>query len=476
MEQQGDWLGTLYGYLDKRAMPETAATVLAGRRGAYGPGELVTLNRAVRAHSPWWVSSMGEDYERGPDCSRPLTAALAVWKAQRAGLNPASPADMQALVDDLGSGVGWCWGMDWKADRLPRSDRRIVTEARPWPALDGLGKRQYNRRVRVLRNLEDHARRMEAAQAKRRLILISRSGFACDIPEARFRADPEAAAFISYFTARKNKRRMFSLGGKENPFDHIAEMLLRRCWARQGTDWEMIAGVYPAPEILGQLPDGLRGSLMGRWWNVMQDTAAQLGEVWVTLGAVKRETMIVRAGMDSSSWNELAGAYNASRAAWISLVTASGAQAVLDAACPGKVMRLMAADLAYWHQSSGGDVDPNTAVWSSLPMPWDVISGAARCTREDVAAACSRAGLDPGQSGWTGPRATGAVAAFTPTPELVHGVDVADPSWAALLRRAGVFSGKSIRQDMAGEAVAGLMSGVVTGRLPGYAPASGDGA
>ena len=129
-------------------------------------------------------------------------------------------------------------------------------------------------------------------------------------------------------------------------------------------------------------------------------------------------------------------------------------------------MRLMAADLAYWHRSSGGDVDPDTQVWAFLPMPWDVISGKNRCTRADVEACCREMGVDPEAKGWTAPRAHGAVAEFEPTPELVHGVEVADPQWAALLRRAGVFSGKRITPGM--EDIA-IPDGVVTGSLPVYA-------
>ena len=50
----------------------------------------------------------------------------------------------------------------------------------------------------------------------RHLILIGHSGFAQEIPLERFAADPVTACFIAYYTARKNKRRLFSLQGKEN--------------------------------------------------------------------------------------------------------------------------------------------------------------------------------------------------------------------------------------------------------------------
>ena len=204
---------------------------------------------------------------------------------------------------------------------------------------------------------------------------------------------------------------------------------------------------------------------MGRWWSVMRDTAAELEQAWPE--RVDKLSMIVRRGMDSSTWNTMAQAYNAARAGWLNCVVASGAGALLEPFCPGKVMRLMAADLAYWHQASGGDVDPDTKVWAFLPMPWDVIGGKARCTRADVEATCREMGTDPEARGWTAPRAKGKVAEFAPTPELVHGVEVADPQWAALLRRAGVFSGKRIRPDMADE-VAVIPEEVVTGARPVY--------
>jgi len=35
-------------------------------------------------------------------------------------------------------------------------------------------------------------------------------------------------------------------------------------------------------------------------------------------------------------------------------------------------------------------------------------------------------------------------AAFSPTPELVHGVAVTSPALAAVLRKAGWFSGKAV--------------------------------
>ena len=53
--------------------------------------------------------------------------------------------------------------------------------------------------------------------------------------------------------------------------------------------------------------------------------------------------------------------------------------------------------------------------------------------------------LIPIEKGWIAQRPKGTPVAFTPTPELVHGVIVDDPELARVLRKAGWFSGKKIR-------------------------------
>src|SRR4029077_12641059 len=131
---------------------------------------------------------------------------------------------------------------------------------------------------------------------------------------------------------------------------------------------------------------------------------------------------------------------------------------------PGKVMRLMAGDLAAWHQSTSGSLaDHNSEVWNLLPLPWEVISGDIECTRRQVVEVCRIVGVNPRESGWTAPKPTGRPVPFSVTPELVHGVQVASPEWALLLRRAGVFSGKALKKDpqLVADAMHGLAQGVV---------------
>jgi len=227
----------------------------------------------------------------------------------------------------------------------------------------------------------------------------------------------------------------------------------------------MVAQAYATPEVLARLTDEQRGELLGRWSATMRRTAELLAEVWRT-NDIDRSTLIVRRGNDSSTWNLVCGAYNTARAGWLACLAATGATDLLDAMCPGKAMVLIAADLAAWHRSTGGGPHPDIMVWARLPLPWQVLAGWESCTRDDVAAACRDAGLGPEATGWIAPRPPGRVATFTPTPELVHGVAIADPLWATLRRNAGVFSGKHIRSDYTADLAGGIPRDVVTGPLP----------
>jgi hypothetical protein len=125
---------------------------------------------------------------------------------------------------------------------------------------------------------------------------------------------------------------------------------------------------------------------------------------------------------------------------------------VWDAQCLGKVPRLMAGDVTSWHLASGDDIShPDVKVWAALPPPWEVLEGRDACTKDLIEAACRQHGVDPVKGGWTSPRPGGRQApAFSPTPELVHGVAVTSPALAAVLRKAGWFSGKAARPLPAG--------------------------
>ncbi|MGC5011982.1 hypothetical protein ACLQ2R_14555 [Streptosporangium sp. DT93] len=447
----------LHASLDRRYRPEDIADlVLQALDGRLSRRERVVLDRAARHASrrQGGFSSMSTDYARPVGGARQVAVATRLFE-RAVEVDPEDPESLLEFAATMGREIGWTPGRtDFLADRLNR-------EARDAAGVD-VSKRQYNRRFRMLRRLAAKADTLGAEHDKRRLLMAGVTGFGADIAPERFAADADAACFVAYYTARRKVRREFSLSGRENPFDEIASLLLDRC--RAGSDWWMIAQVRAAPDVLGHLTEQERGRLLGQWSAVMRHSAELLRGRWNP--HTERTTMIVKRGDDSTTWNNLAVAYNTARAGWLACLASLNALDLLDVACPGKAMRLMAADLVNWHSGSGGGVDPNTAVWAALPPPWEVLDGSAICSRADVEAACRTAQLDPERSGWTMPAPARGVAVFRPTPELVHGVSIADPVWAALLRRAGVFSGKHVKPEMIADAHRGLASGVVAGDLP----------
>jgi hypothetical protein len=436
-------LAALHASLDERRRPEEVAHLVFRALGhRLSPPERINLGRVARSAWRWhgW-SSMSVDFAQPVGGMRQVGAAVRLFDLTAGDVDADDPVSLLEFAARLGESLGALdpARLDFLRDRLNR-------EARAAAGIE-LSKRQYNRRFRVTRRIAAKGRRLEAEQAKRRLTMVARSGFAAGIDREAFLADPWAACFVAYLTAKRKLRREFTLSARDNPYDEIADMLFQRCMDNPHTNWWMIAQAYPSDAVLGRLTDAQRGELLGRWWTTMREVAAMLKRVW-SASSFDRATMIVRRGNDSSTWNLLCGAYNAARAAWIATLEASGTVALLDASCPGKAMMLIAADLAAWHRSTGGGLHPDVGVWARLPLPWDVLDGAATCTRTDVDAACAEAGVEPVNSGWTAPKAHGAMGAFRPTPELVHGVSVADPVWASVLRSGGVFSGKRFKQGM----------------------------
>uniref|UniRef100_A8M6H7 Uncharacterized protein n=1 Tax=Salinispora arenicola (strain CNS-205) TaxID=391037 RepID=A8M6H7_SALAI len=453
-----DAMVALHTSLDERRRPEEVAhLVFRVLGGQLGLRDRMTLGRAARAASRWngWCS-MPTDFARPVGGARQIDAAVRLFELSPAGIDPEDSVSLLDFAAGLGESLG---AVD--PARLNFLHDRLNREGRAAAGIE-LSKRQYNRRFRVTQRLSAKADRLAVEQTKRQLTMVARAGFATSIERGAFLADPWAGCFVAYVTAKRKMRREFTLSGRDNPYDDVADVLFERCVANPTTDWWMIAQAYPTLAVLARLTDAQRGELLGRWWATMRQVAALLRRVW-TASAFDRATMVVRRGNDSSTWNLLCGAYNAARAAWIATLDASGSLGILDTSCPGKAMMLIAADLVAWHRSTGGDVHPDVGVWARLPLPWDVLDGAAACTRTDVEAACADGGVDPIKSGWVGPRALGAVGEFRPTPELVHGISIADPLWASMLRAGGAFSGKVIKSGVDWSLIPG---DVVVSELP----------
>jgi hypothetical protein len=422
----------LFETLNQRRRPEDVAQMILEIMGdALSSDERRILERAAGGSLKrllWRFTSMMEEFARPVPPLRQVRKAEELFKTAYS-LTDAECADaerVEAFIRHLGQEIRKSFGQsDFKRDRLNRSRRR------------------YNKLFRHLARLERKVNTYAREQRKYEFTRIGKSSLATKLTWEEFSRDANSACFIACYVARCNLRSEFTIRGQQRPYDEIADMLLQRCKReRERSGWWAIAHVFPDASVLAELTDVQKGQLLGAWLKVLQDIAELLREVWER-SDINRESMIVRRGNDSSTWNNTANAWNKARSGWIALLHAMGMQEELDSICFGKVLRLMAADVAAWHRAAGGDLDPDTKVWNEIPLPWEVLSGEAVCTREMVEMVCRKYDVDPVKNGWTAPPPERRVAAFRPTPELVHGVTVSTPQLAAVLRRAGWFSGKS---------------------------------
>ena len=438
----------LHAGLDQRPTPEAVcALILELMEHQLLPVQQRLLMRAAADRAARY-SSMSDDFERPVAAVHKVRTLLALLDVDgtldrsedRIIRLAADPWLLIAQIRVACAMVGWMPTVDpTQVQRLNRAERdHIGIEA---------SARRYRKQVRQIRRTHRQALALQQQILLRQLVMVGRSGLAYKISTEQMRADHFGAAFVAYWVAQRNRRRAFSLAGRDNPFDQVAEALFSRCMMRgDATDWWMIAQVYPVPAVLERLTDAQCGELMGTWLSFMRLAADRMRELAAGFpDGFNRATMVVRKGMDSSTWNTLALAYNAARAAWIGCLASSGGLSLLNAMCPGKAMRLMAGDLTYLHHQAGSTGDPQTRVWAALPPPWEVLDGLATCTARTVELACASEGVDARLTGWTGPVKFGEAAPWKPTPELVHGIEVADPIWAGLLRRLGAYSGKGVK-------------------------------
>lgn len=316
-----------------------------------------------------------------------------------------------------------------------------------------LSRRRYGKLFRLACRLETRLAQVRREEQKYSLLLVAKSGLASGLRIEELAGRFHTAAFVAYLSARLKLRSEFTIKGQQKAFDDLAAALLKACERDPRTNWYAIAHVFPRADVLARLNDAQKGALLGRWFGILKETAGQL-RIAFDRSQIALDTMIVKRGDDSSTWNLFAGAWNRARDHWIALVDALGMNTLFEALLPGKVLRLMAADVAYWHRSQGGDIHPDTLVWRDLPKPWLVIAGEAACGREQVERACAAHGVDPKTSGWAAPRSRTAVAEFRPTPELVHGVSVENPWLAHMMRRLGVYSGQPLREEALREILA----------------------
>ncbi|GGH57047.1 hypothetical protein HNQ91_000131 [Filimonas zeae] len=427
-------LTPLYNTLQERLRPEDVADmILTLLQGKLSTREAAILDRAARgslARNYTGYTSMAQYFAGVVKADRQVKKAIEIFKLNTATVP--DPAQVEDFVKEVSLLIQKNFGENnFETDRLNKLQRKEA-------GLD-ISKRAYNKRWRLLKRLEDKLLTIAREKRKLNIQLIAKHGLAHELAFTDFSSDEAGACFIAYYNARCNLRSEFTIACQQRPFDEIAEMLLARC-NTSGTNWWAIAHIYPDQQTLSYLTDEQRGCLLGKWTAVLQDTAALLGEVWRS-SDINQATMVVRKGNDSSTWNNTAGAWNKARDHWMHLIYAMGMDQLLNEICFGKVLRLMAGDVAWWHKITGGGLDEATVVWNELPLPWEVFEGKAHCNRNMIVEACRKARLDPEKSGWIAPR-NKKVAAFRPTPELVHGVVVSNPFLATILKKHKYYSGK----------------------------------
>lgn len=429
----------LHKTLDERRRPEDVAEMvidlLKGRITEYEAGLLDRAAQGSLNRNLYGYTSMLESFGVITGAQVQINRALEIFNMQKPPDADYSLVEtVERFLYDVAPLISKSTGSNnFKTDRLNKEQRKEA-------GLD-LSKRNYNKKWRLLQRIEKKLIRLINETKKLEFQKIAKHGLAHTLSFEDFSSDLNTACFIAYYNARCNVRSAFTNQSQERPFDEICEMLFSRCTENAvSTHWWAICHIYTSGSALSYLPDEQKGKLLGKWTSVIQNIAEFLEILWNT-NDINRETMAVKKGNDSSTWNNTAGAWNKARDHWMNLIYSMGMEFILDDICFGKVMRLMAADVMAWHCSTGGRPDPNTEVWNKLPLPWEVFQGKAFCNKKLIIDICRQSRIDPEQSGWIAPRKH-TVSEFRPTPELVHGVTVTNPFLAALLRKNKTFSGK----------------------------------
>ena len=443
----------LFQTLKERKRPEDVAEmVIELTKDSLTINERLLLEKVAKgslARNVFGYTSMLQSFAEAKGAGKQITKAIEIFQLDNKNKSDYNnQKDIEDFINFVSPIIHKTAGKnDFKVDRLNKSQRKES-------GLD-LSKRNYNKKWRLLSRIETKLLKFIRESKKVEFQKIAKHGLAHSLYFSNFSSDINTACFIAYYNSRCNLRSVFTNQSQERPFDEISEMLLNRCKGEDrkkidfftktetlsNTNWWAIAHIYTSQDVLSNLTDEQKGLLLGKWTTILQEIAELLDEVW-SVSNINRETMVVKRGNDSTTWNNTAGAWNKARDNWMNLIYSLGLDYILEEICFGKVLRLMAADVVAWHFSSGGKLDPNTEVWNKIPLPWEVFQNKAVCNKELVIKYCKKVGLDPEKSGWIAPRIHG-IAEFKPTPELVHGVVVSNPYLATVLKRHRYFSGKN---------------------------------
>lgn len=281
-------LQPLYDTLRQRRRPEDVADMLLPLlQDRLTPLQTLTLRKAAThalRHSEWQYSAMASTFRQPVGAARQLQKTAELFQqVPPAGLRAEVPAEVEAFLQAINPLLGKQVGHhNYRADRLDRA-------ARVAAGID-LSKRQYNKRFRAVRHLEEKLQTMLVEQRKAHFEQVAKHGLAHELSYEVFARDVDSAAFIAYYTARCNVRSEFTISGQQRPYDEVADMLFQRCAGHKpstvarwlgaapsqpaaSANWWAIAQVYPAPQVLASLTSEQQGELLGRWTTLLQEVA-----------------------------------------------------------------------------------------------------------------------------------------------------------------------------------------------------------
>jgi hypothetical protein len=340
-----------------------------------------------------------------------------------------NPDTVEQFIRHISQEIHKSFGSNnFKTDRLNRQARSDL-------GMD-ISNHCYNKRFRYLTYIESQLSKLISKPEKLIFTKVGKSGLFPIILQDNFLKDPDSACFIAYYVATSN------LAGRrhqESPYDKVSDVLFERCQKNSTTNWWAIAHVYPTQEVIAYLSDRQKGELLGKWYGILEEAAKLLKKSW-DCSNINRSMMFVPHGNDRKIWNTAANAWNTSRNNWISLLYSMGMQEIIQSICVGKVLRLMRADFFELHHSTDGQIDPDTAVWNELPLPWEILSGQQFCNLAMVESICQKYNVDPVSNGWLSPFSCTQTTSITSLQELVHGISVSNSMLAQVLSSAGFFS------------------------------------
>jgi len=420
------WAEPLFASIQARSRPEDVRNLVL----EYFPNPPCEKKWRKRAGG---ISYMPSDFVR----PSPLTKSANVL-AYLIGKPPLSDArskgvEIEALLTEARRLIGApaTGTLSFRDGRLDRVGRSVA-------GLD-ISRRRYNKLFRLVQFLETELEGNRRFGEICDISVAAKTGILTQLSFEEFSRDAATAIFVTYMAARMGLRSTFTVGPQDRPFDDLGEALLKELTESESTNWYAVAHVFSRNDILVRLSEPQRLTLVSRAIDQMLRAAHVLKRLAKDGNIDIRRGCVVQPGQDSSSWNAAAGAWNKSRDTWLGL--AYTLRLDVDEMLPGKVPRLMAADVAAWHHSLGEKAHPDELIAAELPMPWTVLLEGVDCPASEVRATCQRHGVVPEKTGWSMSHERTAVEIWHPTPELVHGVTVDDPFTAAVMRRLGWFSG-----------------------------------